>query len=786
MQIEYSNDGFIDLERLQQNVLKLGALDWSAADDGYPTSYIGTWTELRDVTAQAAVLALMFEESTPSKIPLESYLWSLPVRADLGSLGWLEGGIVIVDPYSSSRITRLDVDKPGRSLRLPSFRLSGSGGISKPSHKFTEACFEEFWRALLRKARLFPKLFGRERHSVMKELMAWVYNYDYQKPISPGPSLIFSLITPIVELAHRLANSSRLFDPQIRSAMEPAVTVALVDQLFALVCVTYISGISRSIRLPHRRSFLEFMERERTDIAIQEMQQGVLLVPDGEISFLLLEFLFKHPTGISVGGYWYHGGEGNFDLLFRSLGLLPESTGRALRMARWFRDLLGLSGCDLAAHENLSRLLKNDFWIWLEQLYARESIAIAAATDPLLHGQITTQTLRRFSETITEHRDRLTIEKDGPINCHVQLFHRRCDLTERSVLAFPLTGWKENLHGPDQARRVAYFAGTMTQTSGLTLDRQIVTLRTLISAASWPTLHNILEEDRAQEKIAYYYAHDLYRDLSKIGSQVKTLLKAPDGKEQSVEATAVINDINSLYESVSLIRDIHKLSGGEIPWDWGLPQLRTDWPREFTTHHLKAIASYFRSAVLRTFLEYAAAFETSAYEVTAREINSYTQYVSSQLLIKPDTLRRAFRDNPEFADGLLQLPPLNVSDRPEAGRAIRASLIELLRNALNAIGQDYSFIHQVYKNVYLDYEIIADHHQNSITVTIWNPYANARPLEPQLLQEVRKLLSLQAVLISTPEKVEDHLDRSQPYARSRYVFYPTKLRFKEHTTDARP
>ncbi len=777
-----------ELERLLQNVLKLGVLDWSSAADPYPLSHIKTAVELREVAAHTAVLAMMFEEAAPSKIPLESYLWSRPVRHTLRELGWLEGGIVLVDPHGGRRSTRLDVDKPARSLRLPGFLVGAPGGVCKVSSKFTSDCFEFAWNILLRKVNLFPKLPLDQRSTILAHLRDWIYRYEPEGQETTIPIIEFHLVAPMTDIACRIARTSSLYD-NVLSRLRNSVAVALMDQLVALVCTGYLSTISRSNRIPHRKSFLDFMDRERTDIAGRETRLGVLEVPEGEISFLLLEFLLSHAGPITIGGHRFpNGQQTNLAPLFTALDLLPESTGRTACMAAWFRNLLGIQGCDPLEHLNLKPLLNNDYWIWLKKLYEIQSEKITAAVTPLLNGQINVDTLSCFAEAFARHRQPVAIERDGPINCYVQLFHRWHDVSERFVLAFPLTGWKVNLRGADQARRVAYFVGSMANSPALSRDQQIIAIRALISSSSWATLHNVLEEERAREKIAYFYAHDLYRGLygitDKVTALCETLPSVETGK-QFLAAEELLSDLQSLFESVALIRDIHKLSSGDLPWNWGISPLRERWPEAFKTEHLQSITAYLRHTCRRTLLEFGAELQARGYEILAREVNEREGSILDDFAIQSSWIRRT-QATRERMDPALKLPPLNVTDAPEAGRAICSCLVELLRNAMRAIIQDYSFIRAAYGLVHVDYEIKNDYDSKVVSVSMWNPYANERPLIARLLQEVRNLIFLAAVELSTPERVNGHMGSKQPYARSRYSLHPMRLRFEKDNYHARP
>ena len=96
---------------LLQNVQKLAVADWSLECGKYPESHLQDLEMRLDIAAHTAVLSWMFPEREPSKIPLEAYMWSGPVLKLLNEIGWLQGGVIVVDRHSPTKTTRLDADR---------------------------------------------------------------------------------------------------------------------------------------------------------------------------------------------------------------------------------------------------------------------------------------------------------------------------------------------------------------------------------------------------------------------------------------------------------------------------------------------------------------------------------------------------------------------------------------------------------------------------------------------------------------------------------------------------
>lgn len=291
------------IAELLRNVHKLGVSDWNPSFGDYPSSHLTSQELRKEVAAHTAVLSTLFQESEPSKVPLEAYLWSMPVRRLLNQVGWIQGGVVVVDKFGATQVTRLDVDLPWRALRLPVIQP-----LAEISPKrMSAACFQQAWEEINRRVVLFPKVESDRRQRLLIEMGDWVYHHAGQPDLFPA-------------LARQELDGPMQFVAQKISGHLPAsgaarrMYQALADHLAAAVMAAHFISLNRS-RLKRRTSFLEFMNRERTDITRVARANAVLWVPDGEISFLLLEYLSTTLQPVHVGGrliHQHHAGHFNF------------------------------------------------------------------------------------------------------------------------------------------------------------------------------------------------------------------------------------------------------------------------------------------------------------------------------------------------------------------------------------------------------------------------------------------------------------------------------------------
>lgn len=753
------------IAELLRNVHKLGVSDWSPGLGTYPTSHL-TSPELRDeIAAHTAALSVLFGESDPSKVPLEAYLWSAPVRRHLKELGWLQGGVVVVDKFGTTQITRLEVDLPSRALRLPVIQPLQTINCQR----MAPSCFGQAWEEINRRAFLFPKVDSERRQPLLAELRDWVYDGGGRPEEFPDRAQ--------QDLSQHLKSMAEQVPGYSSSSSSPfRIYEALADHLAAAVMSAHFVSLNRA-RVNRRTSFLEFMNRERKDITRIARENAVLWVPDGEISFLLLEYLSTSLQPVFVGGQLVHQNySGRSELsqdVFTGLGLLPAETGLAKRMAVWVRDLLGMQGYDPEQHAVLSPLMDNPFWVWLKRQCANRGDRALDALHPLLEGSASIGKLRNFCQEFSRSRTPAELESEGPLNCQLALFQRWMDPKPRYIVAFQFSPWSKSLQsGSRTPRRVAYFIGTFRPVDGMDLSQQILLVRTLVSSAQWPTMHNLLEEERALDRVSYFFVHDLYNRVWELSSGMQMLLReAEDRGEATLQdlAAEASNNVQGLYGTARLLADLQKAAGGFVSADWAEKARLPDWPRNLSAADFQEIAARCHQALREAVAGYVSEMRLRGRSFMVRRVS----------LKEPAVLEEIdARDLPRMsAAGLM--PPFDPN-REEGPRAMLATLVELVRNAVKGIIRDDTEYEHFSQNgaLHLDYEIEVK--RDSVQVTLWNPIYGEKLPRPELLERVRNLLFNRAVEITTPDFHAYPLGTSQGvrWVRSTYEYFPARLKFR--------
>jgi len=715
----------------------------------------------------------MFPESEPSKIPLEAYLWSAPVRRLLDEIGWLQGGVVIVDKLGETQIIRLDVDLPWRALRLPVIRPLQEVG----SKRMLARCFEDAWEEINRRAFLFPSVESAQRQRLLVELRDWIYHHDGAPEMYPGLARQ-ELDGPMRVMAQKVSGHVP------SAASDRRIHQALADHLAASAMLAHFVRLNR-IRLKRRTSFLEFMNRERSDITLIARQNAVLWVPDGEISFLLLEYLSTTPEPVHIGGRLIHQNQANHpeisEEVFEGLGLLPAKTDLAKRMAIWVRDLLGARGYDPKEHSILSPLTNKGFWAWLKRKFLDDASRVDAVLAPLLEGRASLEGLRKFCMELSRCRTVETLEGDGPVNCRLALFQRWKDPTPRFILALQFSPWSKAVQTASRGpRRVAYFIGTFRSVDALDLNQQILLVRALVSAAQWPTMHNLLEEERAMDRVSYFFVHDLYNRVWDLSDSIQIVLREAKDKGDTTihrRAADAFRIVQSLYGTTRLLADLQKCVGGQVPADWAENGRLEDWPLNITHQDLQVIANCCESVLLETIGWYLPEMELSGRHFIVRKVS-----LDEQSVLEETDARLLTRDG-----GSRIMPPFDPK-RDEGPRAILATLVELVRNAVKGIIRDPNeYEHfEVNKALHLDYQIEVA--QESVRVSLWDPIFGEKRPRPYLLERVRNLLFNNAVELSTPNTDITYPLGTQNlrWAYSKYEYFPARLKFRKERSNAQP
>jgi hypothetical protein len=286
-------------------------------------------------------------------------------------------------------------------------------------------------------------------------------------------------------------------------------------------------------------------------------------------------------------------------------------------------------------------------------------------------------------------------------------------------------------------------------------------------------MHNVLEEERALAKVSYFFVHDLYRAAWDLNNKLKALLDESkrNAKEQDFgeRADAQLNKLQALYDTVAVLHDMKKLTGGGFPWDWGHKAMRETWPDNLGQEHLETIASSCQRTFLQTISEYVPEMKQKRCRILIREVSDSFEVIS-------EVEASAIPDQSESRP----LPPLDTTGAPHSRRAIMAPLVELTRNAINAIirdGNDYASYTAKLGCAHLDYQIRIDDTDRSVHVIIWNPSLSDHAPVAGSLEDIRNLLFNHAVEISTPVVVDHGPDGNCHWLRSEFIYYPARIRF---------
>src|SRR5437588_67297 len=350
---------------LQSNIQKLIVEDFTAelSPDALPLRMKPT--QQVEVCVQIAVLSHLYGSESYHKLLLEAYLWTPTTCQMLSEIGWLEGGVVVIDKHRE--IVQLpSADLPARTLRLPRIRLYDhvSEGLREmmPSWQFKRA-----WVKISEQTDLLPGLDPSCRDIVLKALGREIFDHNDR---TSGDPVHEHLVKHIRITACEIEKS--LFPDAVPQSYESAsIRDALMVHLTSILENMHIRNLrltADSAQEDHQQhaEFLKFFDVSPQGVSNLERQLKVLLVPDGEVSFLLLEHALSLNDTVSLS-----------EEDARTLGLLHGE--RAGRMADWLRDILGmteLNGFNEHDWENYRPLLTGKTWIWLDRMLQKHRLEL--------------------------------------------------------------------------------------------------------------------------------------------------------------------------------------------------------------------------------------------------------------------------------------------------------------------------------------------------------------------------------------------------------------------------
>jgi hypothetical protein len=752
------------LLELQKNILKVAVTDWSDTRGFLPIT-IEDPAERAEMCLQMAVLKKLFGRAGYAKLELEAYLWSRQTQEKLQRLGWLEGGIVVLDKQRST-VRLPHVDRPTEALRLPMIRpyRQAAGGLRS---KMTPECFQSTWNAA--RATVFPETPASQEPDI-ESLGVQVYDRTAACPAE-------GILEDISKSADQFAKN--LFGPNAPLLHSGRTAEVVIEHLSAIVENYYL----RNLRLgssqvdshdfSQRAEFLRFFGSESGAKSILEQTTGTLFVPDGEVSLLLIEYLFSSNTA-EIGGRAID--RGCDPEIWEVLGF--QDIGRITRMGRFVRDLLALRGFDHAEHDRYKPILDGQAWQWLRELGAEpEHRARIQADVEELIARPAISVLARFCEGLQRNRGgrlQSEIQQGSPISLPIHLYLRHDENTNRALLAFPLTGWNLDIKSAIFRNLVVYYVGTFRPGATDLLSDQIEYLRSFISIACWPTVTRLVErDDETMQRTANVFGHDLKNRLAEIRyAKTLSLLQKHSTEPAKTDRPAMTlrAHLDMIYGTMELFRSITKISAGSLPSEWMDEEWKNKWPPDpFPPTYIEAVESACETVIRYVGQCYAQSVEGKA-EVLLRRIDP-----SGGTELNSERLEDIYVANPEVS-----FPPFKAED--SAGpQAVLAGLTELARNAAKVVTktEEIRDLLNRYGELHIDYAI--SHLGTRVIVELWNPKWRARLLASSSIQSLSWMYSqMRAVRI---EPVVAKMHRAVPYAYSRFSFDAALLKFKSRGLD---
>lgn len=753
------------LLELQKNMLKLGVADWSETAVCLPIA-VENPDEQAEICVQMAVLKHLFGQECYAKLELEAYLWCRHPQELLRRLGWLEGGIVVLDKHRSS-VRLPHVDFPHHSLRLPMIRpyQDAGGGLRA---KMAPACFAKSWEAVVGTisdaATSSPNALGR-----LGDLV-----YDRDGPTSAGDG--------VFEAIHAIAcqYAAKLFPHAAGSIPRVRIQETVLEHLTALVENQYLRNLRLGSSHPdpldfgYRAEFLRFFGTEAEKVSTVEEITKTLFVPDGEVSLLLLEYLMSSDDA-NVGGHRLTRGCGSEQ--WDTLGF--ADLGRITRLARFVRDLLGLGDFDRGEHEAYKPILGGTSWEWLRKLSEDPNARcrIQAATAELLERP-TLLALTLFCEAAqltSTTRTKSEVQQLSPIALPIHLYLRQDEVTNRALLAFPLTGWELKDKSTIFRNIVVYFVGTIHPAATDILADQLEYLRSFVSIACWPTVSRLIErDDETMQRTANVLGHDLTNRLAEIRfEETLSLLRrhSTDTATTDRPAQTLQAHLDMLYGTAELFNSVAKISSGNLPAGWMDDRWKSNWPP----------VAYSEECV--------ASVEMACEDVIRYVGQCYAQSVqgkSDVFLRRLDAKDRRVLQSERLGEIRVSDPEVHFApfDRKNSAgpQAVLAGLTELVRNALKVVTKNDQMqdLIERYGMLHIDYAI--SRKATWTVVELWNPKWRARLRVSTSIRSLTWMYSQIKAIRIDEVKLEPY--NGKQYAYSRFSIDPTKLKFESGVENA--